>query len=88
MSTTDDRHRKTNGASQQGRELLVDELRRTTDVQRMRELVILLDRAIFSRQQEPALNSGRVEKEEHSMKEALDLLPVIKVKKLGFPEIT
>ena len=92
MSRTDEEHRQTNGASRQGWESLADELRKTTDIPRMRELVILLERAIFKRQQELALNAGKiekpeVEKEEQSMKKALDLLLEVKVKKLGFPRI-
>ena len=92
MATMDEGHRQTNDASRQGWKSLVDELRKTTDVQRMRELVMLLEQAIFNRQQELALNAAKidqheVEKEEKSMKGALDLLLDVKAKKLGFPDI-
>jgi ubiquinone biosynthesis protein UbiJ len=92
MSTSDDGHRQTDGARQQKWESLADELRKTTDIQKAKELVMLLEKEIFDRQQELALNAGeigghKVEKEEQSIKRALDILLEVKVKKLGFPNI-
>ena len=92
MSTIDEGPRQTNGATRQGWESLADELRKTIDKPRTRELVILLEKAIFNRQQELTLNAEKIgedklEKEEQSMKRALELLLEVKVKKLGFPRI-
>lgn len=44
-------------------ESLADELRNTHDVQRTRELVMLLEEAIFNRQQELVLNVGQIDKQ-------------------------
>jgi hypothetical protein len=67
-------------------------LRKTHDVQRIRELIMLLEEAIFNRQQELALNADKIDKgnledEEQALRRALDLMLEMKVKKLGFPEI-
>lgn len=68
---------------------LADELRRTNDTNRMKELVMLLEEAIFNRQQELALSGEKnnVQQEERDMRKALDLMLEIKTKKLGFPDI-
>ena len=73
-------------------ESYADELSKTQDIGRMRELVMLLEETIFNRQQELALNSDvldkrNVEDEEEALRKALDLMLEVKVKKLGFPEI-
>jgi hypothetical protein len=75
-----------------GWESLAAELRKTQDIQRSRELVMLLEEAIFNRQQELALNAGKiarrdVEEEEQALRGVLELMLETKVKKLGFPEI-
>ena len=53
---------------------------------------MLLEEAIFNRQQELALNADKIDKgnledEEQALRRALDLMLEMKVKKLGFPEI-
>ena len=53
---------------------------------------MLLEEAIFNRQQELAFNAGKiargdVEEEEQALRGVLDLMLETKVKKLGFPEI-
>lgn len=73
-------------------ESVAGELRKTQDVQRMRELVMHLELAIFNRQQELVLSAEDLDKrnledEEQAMKRALDLMLDVKAKKLGFPEI-
>ena len=73
-------------------ELLALELRRTSDIQRIRELVMALEEAIFNRQQELTLNADKIDKrkiedEEHALKKVLDLMLETKVKKLGFPDL-
>ena len=73
-------------------ESLADELRHTTDVQRMKELVILLEEAIFNRQQEFALQPHRfdptkIKQEERGLRETLDLILEVKIRKLGFPDL-
>jgi hypothetical protein len=73
-------------------ESLADELRTTDDTQRIRELVMLLEEAIFNRQQELALNADSIEKpkieqEEQGLRKALDLMLELKTKRLGFPDI-
>ena len=73
-------------------ESLADELRETHDIERMRELVILLEEAIFNRQQELALNAQKVakpeiEEEEQALRGVLELMLETKIKKLGFPDI-
>ena len=73
-------------------ESLADELRRTQDVPRIKELVMLLEEATFNRQQELALNADRIDKreieeEEQGLKRVLDLMLEIKMDKLGFPAI-
>lgn len=73
-------------------ESLADELRNTHDVQRTRELVMLLEEAIFNRQQELVLNVGQIDKqaieeEEQALRQVLELMLEVKVKKLGFPAL-
>jgi hypothetical protein len=73
-------------------EMLADELRKTEDLGRTKELVMRLEEAIFYRQQELALNAQKlgqdeVKDEEHSLKKVLDLMLEVKVKKLGFPAL-
>ena len=58
----------------------------------MRELVMLLEEAIFNRQQELALNAQKIDQrevndEEQALRKVLDLMLETKVKKLGFPDI-
>lgn len=53
---------------------------------------MLLEEAIFNRQQELALNAvgidrGELEQEEQRLRKALDLMLELKTKKLGFPAI-
>ncbi len=81
---------KTGG--RQAWEPYADELQKTQDVGRMRELVMILEEAIFNRQQELALNADIVDKrnvedEEEALRKALDVMLEIKVEKLGFPKI-
>lgn len=69
-----------------------DELRRTDDIQRIKELIMLLEEAIFNRQQELVLDADKIEKskiqqEELGLQQALDLMLEMKTTKLGFPEI-
>ena len=90
MSTVDKRNIPA-GAGRRW-ETLVDQLRQTKDTEKMRELVILLEEAIFNRQQELAVNAGKLderetEQEEEGLKRALELMLEVKTKKLGFPEI-
>ena len=71
---------------------LADELRKTQDIQRMREIVMLLEEAIFNRQQELVLNADKIakpkiEEEERGLRGVLELMLETKTKKLGFPEI-
>jgi hypothetical protein len=73
-------------------ESLVNELRKTDDIERIRELLMLLEEAIFNRQQELVRNAekmdkGNIEQEEQSLKSALDLMLELKTKRLGFPAI-
>lgn len=73
-------------------ESLVDQLLQTDDTDKIRELVMLLEEAIFNRQQELALNAvgidrGELEQEEQRLRKALDLMLELKTKKLGFPAI-
>ena len=73
-------------------ESLAAELRKTQDIQRSRELVMLLEEAIFNRQQELALKADNIarrdiEEEEQALRGVLELMLDTKVKKLGFPEI-
>ena len=73
-------------------ESLVEQLRKTDDLQRIKELVIHLEEAVFNRQQKLVLNAAKLDKcdiqeEEQRLKQALDLMLEMKVKKLGFPEI-
>ncbi len=73
-------------------EALADQLRQTEDKDKARELVIRLEEAIFNRQQELVLNTGKIDKheieqEEQRLRKALDLMLEVKTKKLGFPEI-
>ena len=70
-------------------ESLADELLKTQDIQRMRELVMLMEEAIFNRQQELALNADKlakpeIEEEEQTLKGVLELMLATKAKKLGF----
>ena len=90
MSTIDDGNRPTDRAKAQAWNSLVDELRTTSDVSRTKELILLLEKAIFDRQQELALNAENVEqhtidREEQRLKEVLDLMLEVKAKRLGFP---
>jgi hypothetical protein len=83
---------QTKNTGRQVWEPFADELRKTHDVQRIRELIMLLEEAIFNRQQELALNADKIDKgnledEEQALRRALDLMLEMKVKKLGFPEI-
>lgn len=78
--------------SRQWWESLADELRRTQDVPRIKELVMLLEEATFNRQQELALNADRIdnreiEEEEQALKRVLDLMLEMKINKLGFPAL-
>ena len=73
-------------------ESLVDQLHQTEDPDKIRELVTLLEEAIFNRQQELAVNADKidrreVEQEERRLRQALDLMLELKTKRLGFPEI-
>ena len=73
-------------------EVLADELRKTEDVPRLKEIVMLLEEAIFNRQQELVLTAGKIDKreiqeEEQVLREVLDLMLETKIKKLGFPAI-
>ncbi len=91
-SSADGKQRHSTDTGRQRWETLVDELRNTQDIGRMRQLVMLLEEAIFFRQQDLALNAhkidrAQIEQEEARLKEALNLLLHVKVKKLGFPEI-
>ena len=77
--------------SRQQWELLADELRRTSDIQRVKELVMALEERIFNRQQELVLNADKIDKdkiedEEYAMKKVLEVMLETKVKKLGFPD--
>src|SRR5215471_13459178 len=70
---------------------LADELRKTQGIQRLRELVMLLEEAIFNRQAELALNADKIAKPEvgdRALREVLELMLETKVKKLGFPAIS
>ena len=92
MSTVDDGNRPTNRPEAQGWSSLLDELRTTTDVSRTKELILLLEKAIFDRQQELALNAENIDqrnidREERRLKEVLDLMLEVKAKRLGFPGI-
>lgn len=89
MKKTSSAERSTDG---QNWERLVDELRRTDDIERIRELVMLLEEAVFNRQQELVLHAdkidrGKIEQEESGLRSALDLMLEMKTKKLGFPDI-
>ena len=58
----------------------------------MKELVMLLEEAIFNRQRELTLNGNKIDRcevsdEEQALQNVLDLMLEIKVKKLGFPAI-
>jgi len=79
-------------AARQNWESLADELRTADDTDRIKELVMLLDAAIFNRQQELALNADQIgkrniEQEEQGLRQALDLMLELKAKRLGFPDI-
>ena len=92
MSTVDDGNRPSNRANEQAWDSLVDELRATSDVSRTKELIVLLEKAIFNRQQELALNEEKIDqqnidREERRLKEVLDLMLEVKAKRLGFPHI-
>ena len=70
---------------------LAAELRQANDISRIKELVILLEEAIFNRQQELAVNAEKlgtdhIKREEQEMREVLELMLEIKIKKLGFPD--
>lgn len=73
-------------------ESLVDQLHQTEDTDKIRELVKLLEEAIFNRQQELTVNADKIDKreveqEERRLRKALDLMLELKTKRLGFPEI-
>lgn len=73
-------------------ESLAEELRKTQDIERMKELVMALEETIFFRQQELALNADKIakreiEEEERDLTGVLELMLETKTKKLGFPEI-
>lgn len=73
-------------------ESLAEELRKTQDIERMKELVMALEETIFFRQQELALNADKIakreiEEEERDLTGVLELLLETKTKKLGFPEV-
>ena len=92
LATEDTGPFQTRNTSRQDWESLGDELRTTDNVERMRELVMLLEEAIFNRQRELALNAEGIGKreisdEEQALKKVLDLMLETKVKKLGFPDI-
>lgn len=92
MPTGNARMIPTKNTGRQLWESYAEELGKTQSVERMRELVMLLEETIFNRQQELALNADAVDKhnvedEEQALRKALDLMLDIKVKKLGFPEI-
>jgi len=91
LATQDTRQFQAKNASRQDWETLADELRNTDNVARMRELVMLLEEAIFNRQQELALNDKidkrEVNDEEQALRTVLDLMLETKVKKLGFPKV-
>jgi hypothetical protein len=77
--------------SRQQWELLADELRRTSDIQRVKELVMALEETIFNRQQELTLHADKIDKrqiegEKRALRKVLDLLLETKVKKLCFPD--
>jgi len=53
---------------------------------------MLLEEAIFNRQQDLASNAGKIDQrevndEEQALRKVLDLMLETKVKKLGFPDI-
>ena len=90
LTNSDGRNLQTKSIPRRQWESLADELRKTQDIQRVKELVMALEETIFNRQQELALNAGRVEKdkiveEERALKKVLDLMLETKVNKLGFP---
>lgn len=92
MATQDTRQFQTTNTSRQDWESLADELRATDNVERMRKLVMLLEEAIFNRQQDLASNAGKIDQrevndEEQALRKVLDLMLETKVKKLGFPDI-
>lgn len=73
-------------------ESLVDQLHQTEDTDKIRELVMLLEEAIFNRQQELTVNADKIDKreveqEERRLRKALDLMLELKTNRLGFPEI-
>lgn len=73
-------------------ESLAEELRKTQDIERMKELVMALEETMFFRQQELALNADKIakreiEEEERDLTGVLELMLETKTKKLGFPEI-
>lgn len=88
----DARNLTTKNISRQQWESLADELRSTQDIQRIKELVMALEETIFNRQQELVLHADKIDRreiedEERGLKEVLDLMLEVKVKKLGFPAI-
>ena len=92
MTVHDAKNLQKNNTSRQQWESLADELRKTQNVQRIKELVMALEEIIFNRQQELALNADMIDKpeiedEERALKKVLDLMLETKVKKLGFPDI-
>jgi hypothetical protein len=92
LAPTEKRTLPNTDASRQKWESLAEELRTTDDTKRIKELVMLLEEAIFNRQQELALNADSIEKpkieqEEQGLRQALDLMLEIKAKRLGFPDI-
>ena len=92
LATQDTRQFQTTNTSRKDWESLADELRATDSVERMRELVMLLEEAIFNRQQELALNAQKIDQrevndEEQALRKVLYLMLETKVKKLGFPDI-
>jgi hypothetical protein len=92
LPSDDVKNLQTRKSSREEVESLADELRKTQDVRRMQELVMLLEEAIFNRQQDLVLNAENIEKhkikdEEQAMRQVLELMLEVKVKKLGFPDI-
>lgn len=92
MTQADKRNLPITNTTRSKWESLVDQLLQTDNTDKIRELVMLLEEAIFNRQQELALNAvgidrGELEQEEQRLRKALDLMLELKTKKLGFPAI-
>ena len=92
MATEDTRQFQKENTSRQDWEFLAGELRKADNVEKMKELVMLLEEAIFKRQRELTLNGNKIDRcevsdEEQALQNVLDVMLEIKVNKLGFPAI-